>query len=47
MELAGGYKWRINEDLKRKLEKSELENVKFIPMMISYPMKRKGGQKMI
>jgi len=40
IEPPGGYKWGINEDLKRKLENSGLKNVKFIPMMISYPKKR-------
>jgi len=40
IEPPGGYKWGINEDLKRKLENSGLKNVKFIPMTISYPKKR-------
>ena len=40
IEPPGGYKWRINEDLKRKLENFGLKNVKFIPIIISYPKKR-------
>jgi len=40
MEPPGGYKWGIDEDLKRKLESSGLKNVKFTPMMIRYPKKR-------
>ena len=53
IEPPGGYKWRVDEDLKRKLEKFGLKNVKFIPMMINYPKRRnvyiiygeKGGKK--
>ena len=40
IEPPRGYRWRVNEDLKRKLEKFGLKNIKFIPMMISYPKKR-------
>ena len=40
IEPPGGYKWRVDEDLKRKLENFGLKNVKFIPMMISYPRRR-------
>jgi len=40
IEPPGGYRWRINEDLKGKLENFGLKNVKFIPMTISYPKKR-------
>jgi len=40
MEPPRGYKWGINEDLKRKLGNFGLKNVKFISMMIRYPKKR-------
>jgi len=40
IEPPGGYKWRINEDLKRKLENFGLKNVKFIPMTVNYPKRR-------
>ena len=40
IEPPGGYRWRINEDLKGKLENFGLKNVKFIPMIIGYPKKR-------
>jgi len=40
IEPLGGYKWRIDEDLKRKLANFGLKNVKFIPMEINYPKKR-------
>jgi len=40
IEPPGGYKWRINEDLKIKLENFGLKNVKFTPVMINYPKKR-------
>jgi len=40
IEPPGGYKWRVDENLKRKLEKFGLKNVKFIPLMINYPKRR-------
>ena len=53
IEPPGGYRWKINEDLKRELENLGLKNVGFNPMMVSYPKKRnvyivygeKGGKK--
>ena len=40
IEPPGGYRWWINEDLKRKFEDFGFKNVKFIPMIISYPKRR-------
>lgn len=40
IEPPGGYKWKINEKLKRKLENFGLRNVEFIPAIVSYPKKR-------
>ena len=40
VEPAGGYGWRINQDLKRKLQSLGLGAVRFVPLMINYPKKR-------
>jgi len=40
IEPPGGYKWGINENLKRKLENFGLKNVEFTPIMVNYPKRR-------
>jgi ubiquinone/menaquinone biosynthesis C-methylase UbiE len=40
MEPPGGYKWKVNEKLKEKLENLGLKGVEFIPIVINFPKKR-------
>ncbi|PDM26767.1 hypothetical protein CP083_01995 [Candidatus Bathyarchaeota archaeon B24-2] len=40
IEPSAGYRWRVNEDLKRKLENFGLKNVKIYPRDDGYPKKR-------
>lgn len=40
IEPPRGYRWLVDEKLKVKLEEIGLENVKFQPLVVSYPQKR-------
>ena len=40
MEPSGGYRWKVDERLKEKLEGLGLVNVKINPMVVHYPEKR-------